>query len=98
MTDKDKMIKLVKERAFENAFDSITSSNWWSDDTMTDNVQRENFLYQTYFAYYDLLTIDGVKGLDRNGIAKVLHRVKQQLDVEIKKIKNGIYEPNEVIT
>lgn len=92
--DKEQMISTIKNRKYTEAFNIVTDSNWWDDNNITYNVERENFVYQVYFAYYNLLTIEGVKGVNGVDVWEHLRSLKTQLDQELLKIKNGIYESN----
>jgi hypothetical protein len=111
--EKNNLLSVIKNNQFDQAFDVITSSNWWDDNTVTQDLERERFLYQIYFEYHDILNKEGVKNFNYDyrdiSIAERNHdmspsekmffmnRLKSQLDIELKKVRDGIYESSEAI-
>lgn len=90
------MIQLLKERNFKQAYERVTASNWWADDTLTNDTERENFLYKLYFAYYHLLLLEGVAGIEVKDAYLMLRHLKNQLDNELANVSKGIYEVKEI--
>lgn len=90
--DQQHMVSVIKQREYEEAYHFVTGYSWWGDQTMTTNMERENFLYQAFVSYYNLLFIEGVKGVENKETAlEHLHQLKNQLQVELNKVKKNNY-------
>ncbi|PLS19389.1 hypothetical protein CVD28_02950 [Bacillus sp. M6-12] len=93
--EKKVMISVLKERDFKKAFLSITECNWWANHTITNDMERENFLYRKYFDYHHLIFVEGIKEIEVEEGYKLMNHLKIQLDDELRKVKKGIYESEE---
>lgn len=93
--EKKRMEKILKGKEFARGFDLMTESNWWGDDSLTNDMERENFLYKTYFNYYHLIFTEGVDGIAVKEGYIYMHQLKLQLDKELEKIKKAIYQSEE---
>lgn len=93
--EKKRMEKILKGKEFSKAFDLITESNWWGDENLTSDMERENSLYKTYFDYYYLIFAEGVDGIAVKEGYIYMHQLKLQLDKELEKIKKSIYQSEE---
>lgn len=89
--EQKRMNDVLKENRIDEAFLVMTESNWWDNDTITNNTERAKFLYETYFDYYHLLFTEGVKGIDKEEAQTLIHQLKLQLDEELDKVKRGIF-------
>ncbi|WP_182102485.1 hypothetical protein [Niallia taxi] len=88
--DQQHMVSIIKQREYEDAYHFVTGYSWWADETMTTNMERENFLYQAFVSYYNLLFVEGVKGIENKDEAlEHLHRLKCQLQEELNKVKKN---------
>jgi hypothetical protein len=92
-TNKDR-ITLIKNKEYKNAYIHMVDMGWWSDTDLTSDTDRELFLYRDFFEYYNLLTITGVCGLSED-VYIIINKLKNQLDKELFKVENHIYEVNE---
>lgn len=95
-SEKKKMLSIIKNKEIERAYHEVTDKNWWDDNSMTNDDERKNFLYEWFFAYYNLFFVEGIKGIEEKEAHHLLHQLKIQLDRELSLIKKGIYTKIEV--
>lgn len=88
---KQTMVNVLKNKRFEEAYFMLTQRNWWEDNTLTNDMERIKYLYETFFDYYNLLFTEGINGIEKEEEHVLIHQLKLQLDKELTKVERSIY-------
>lgn len=85
-----------EEEYVENLYKEVIDTNWWSDNKLTNDIERERFLYRLFMNYYDLIMngeIIDTEECENKDTKRLLliNRCKIQLDKELDRIKNNDY-------
>lgn len=81
----------------EQLYDNLVDMAWWSDEKLTNDRERENFLYEAFFQYYSAIMNDEVREIqeslnkDRDRLW-LINICKMQLDKELRRVENKDYE------
>ena len=75
----------------------LINTEWWCDNTITNDIEREKLLYEAFSKYYDIIWNGEVReteieGKQHESRYRLINICKMQLDVEIAKVKRKAYE------
>jgi hypothetical protein len=83
----------------EQLYDNLVDMAWWSDTKTTGDGERENFLYEAFFQYYNVIMNGEVRETEEDtNMSKdrarllLINRCKMQLDKELRRVENKDYE------
>jgi hypothetical protein len=87
---------LHEEEYIENLYKEVIDTNWWSDDKLTNDIERERFLYIMFVDYYDLIMNGEIREIEEcedkdTKRLLLINRCKIQLDKELSRVKSKKY-------
>ena len=93
--DKIDLLKRILEDKNEQEYicqlyDEVVSKTWWNDPSITNNIERENFLYEEFVEYYDIINNDEIEEIVRLENIKfwLINKCRNQLEKELERVKN----------
>jgi len=96
--DKIDLLKRILEDKNEQEYicqlyDEVVSKTWWNDPSITNNIERENFLYEEFVEYYDIINNDEIEEIVRLENIKfwLINKCRNQLEKELERVKNKDY-------
>jgi hypothetical protein len=94
-----KIMKYPSEHEYiEKLYDDLVDKIWWRDSDITNDTERQKFLYEAFIEYYNVIINGEVKETEENeNIGKdraeliLINKCKMQLDKEIRRVQNKDY-------
>lgn len=81
----------------EKLYENLVDMGWWSDHSITNDLERERFLYEAFISYYNVIINGEVKETEEIESQKdrarllLINRCKLQLDKELRRVENKDY-------
>jgi hypothetical protein len=81
-------------------YENLVDMAWWSNNSTTNDIERERFLYEAFMGYYSVIMNDEVREIEES-LNKDKDRLwlinicKIQLDKELRRVENKDYEREE---
>jgi hypothetical protein len=89
-----RILEYKNEQEYINQlYDEVVSKTWWSDSNITNNTEREKYLYELFIEYYDIVSNNQIKEIAELENIKfwLIGKCRKQLDAELERVKNGDY-------
>jgi hypothetical protein len=82
-----------KQEYIENLYSDLVDKTWWSDTKTTGDGERENFLYEAFFQYYDIINNEEFREVESDEKLKyhLINLCRIQLSKELNRVSNGDY-------
>lgn len=86
-----------EEEYVEKLYENLVEMSWWSDNTITNDIERERYLYEAFIGYYNVIINGEVKETEKIESQKdrarllLINRCKLQLEKELRRIENKDY-------
>lgn len=81
----------------EKLYDNLVDMGWWSDNTITNDIERERYLYEAFIGYYNVIINGEVKETEEIDNQKdkarllLINKCKLQLEKELRRVENKDY-------
>lgn len=97
-----RILEYKNEQEYINQlYDEVVSKTWWSNSSITNNAEREKYLYREFVEYYDIINEQCSKIFDYEKLEKtedllkislwLIGKCRNQLEKELERIRNSDY-------
>jgi predicted TIM-barrel fold metal-dependent hydrolase len=86
-----RIIEYKNEQEYINQlYEEVTSKTWWSDNSITNNTERQKYLYELFIEYYDIISNDQIISIaDKEKIKFwLIDKCRNQLEKELERVRN----------
>jgi hypothetical protein len=81
----------------EKLYDNLVDMPWWSNEQITNDTERQKFLYEAFIEYYNIINNGEIRETEKDEDQKehrrylLINLCKTQLEKELERVNNKDY-------